>query len=174
MIDSRGNPPTKSSIAETPVGRNPPTLVRSERVSRPRSDSMLSIKLLSVCSGALPLLISSLVMFLLYQETLCRGRGQVRHRDNPRDIVSPTLILFRLGCGSPRTARLKLHNHGVAVGAGGEKFGAIFLGKGVVVESLPVVALRTPAYNPVGVIFVGWFHVLILPLRLGRMNSDRC
>lgn len=101
---------------------------------------------------------SSLVMFLLYQETLRRGRGQVRCRDNPRVIISSTLILFRLGCGSPRTARLELHNHGVAVWAGGEKFGAIFLGKGVVVEGFPVVALGTPTCNPVGVIFVGWFH----------------
>lgn len=82
----------------------------------------------------------------------------MRHRDNPRAIVSPTLILFRLGCGAPRTARLKLHNHGVAVWARGEKFGAIFLGERVVVESLPVVALGAPACNPVGVIFVGWFH----------------
>lgn len=98
----------------------------------------------------------------------------MRCRDNPRVIISPTLILFRLGCGAPRTARLELHNRGVAVWAGGEKFGAIFLGKGVVVESLPVVALGTPTCNPVGVIFVGRFHVLILPLQLGRMNSDRC
>lgn len=98
----------------------------------------------------------------------------MRRRDNPKVIISPTLILFRLNYGAPRTARLKLHNHGVAVWAGGEKFGAIFLGEGVVVESLPVVALGTPACNPVGVIFVGRFHVLILPLQLGRMNSDRC
>lgn len=82
----------------------------------------------------------------------------MRHRDNPRAIVSLALILFRLGCGAPRTARLELHNHGVAVWAGGEKFGAVFLGKRVVVESLPVVTLRTPACNPVGVIFVGRFH----------------
>lgn len=82
----------------------------------------------------------------------------MRHRDNPRAIVSSTLILFRLNYGAPRTARLELHNHGVAVWAEGEKFGAIFLGKGVVVESLPVVALRTPACNPVVVIFVGRFH----------------
>lgn len=98
----------------------------------------------------------------------------MRRRDNPRAIISPTLILFRLGCGAPRTARLELHNHGVAVWAGGEKLSAVFLGKGVVVESLPVVALGTPTCNPVGVIFVGRFHILILPLRLARMNSDRC
>ena len=98
----------------------------------------------------------------------------MRRRDNPRAIISPTLILFRLNYGAPRTARLELHNRGVAVWARGEKFGAIFLGKGVVVESLPVVALGTPACNPVGVIFVGRLHVLILPLQLGRMNSDRC
>lgn len=88
----------------------------------------------------------------------------MRRRDNPKVIISPALILFWLNYGAPRTARLKLHNHGVAVGAGGEKFGAIFLGKGVVIESLPVVALGTPACNPVGVIFVGRFHILILPL----------
>lgn len=98
----------------------------------------------------------------------------MRRRDNPKTIISSTLILFRLNYRSPRTARLELHNHGVAVWAGGEKFGAVLLGKRVMVESLPVVALGTPTCNPVGVIFIGWFHVLILPLQLGRMNSDRC